>query len=129
MKYEDLVVLIPSHSLEDFPQEQPEPHGTGLLNAWQILYHPRLIASARTLPRWHRADGPPELCSNRLFVIPTCCRDRVPASWVDSARREGAVIVADRTERADLLHAALEPLGDGPALNPDLVADFLAFGF
>ena len=47
MTYADLVTLVPSHSLEDFPTELPEKEAASLLNSWVVPWHPRLLASAR----------------------------------------------------------------------------------
>jgi len=59
MFYEDLIVLIPSHSLEDFPAELGEDEAASLLNSFAVAWHPALLADAKLLPRWHRADDPP----------------------------------------------------------------------
>ena len=59
MHYEDLIVLIPSHSLEDFPSEIGEDEAASLLNSFAVPWHPALLADAKVLPRWHRADDPP----------------------------------------------------------------------
>ena len=60
MHYEDLIVLIPSHSLEDFPSELGEEEAASILNSFAVPWHPALLADARVLPRWHRADDPPD---------------------------------------------------------------------
>src|SRR6187399_2206071 len=99
MKYDDLIVLIPSHSLEDFPTDLPEGQAASLLNSFVVPWHPLLLTSARTVPRWHRADAPPEPTSNRLFMLPTKCADTVPSGWAEQARREGGIVVADLTDR------------------------------
>ena len=128
MTYDDLTVLIPSHSLEDFPTELGEKPAEGLLNAFAILWHPVLLATANALPRWQRADEVHDVRPNRLVVLPTTCTDSVPHGWVERARREGSAVVSGLTERREMLAAALEPLGEAPAVDPDLEADFLAFG-
>jgi len=128
MTYNDLLVLIPSHSLEDFPTELGEKPAEGLLNPFAVIWHPALIASAQRLPRWRRADDTPPIEPNTLVLIPTKCSDQVPDSWVERARREGMNVVTGITERQPLIDAVLAPLDAVPALDPELVADFLAFG-
>ena len=59
MVYRDLVVLIPSHGLEDFPTELTEQQAAGLLNAFSVIWHPALLNRCDSLPSWHRADDPP----------------------------------------------------------------------
>jgi alpha-mannosidase len=128
MTYDDLTVLIPSHSLEDFPTDLGEKPAEGLLNAFAILWHPVLLATANVFPRWQRADEVHDVRANRLIVLPTTCTDSVPHGWVDRARREGSTVVSGLTDRREMLTAALQPLGDIPAVEADLEADFLAFG-
>ncbi|HEY2251748.1 MAG TPA: hypothetical protein VGH74_11830, partial [Planctomycetaceae bacterium] len=133
MTYEDLIVLIPCHSLEDFPVELGEDDAASLLNAFAVAWHPALLAQAKLLPRWHRADDPPDSTQKRLIFLPTSCESWVPAGWVDQITSEGCVVVRGVSERSAIQSAALAPLGDSAggavAVDPDLVADFLALGF
>lgn len=126
MVYTDLVVLIPSHSLEDFPSELGEKEAASLLNAFAVIWHPALIAAAGTLPSWHRADEPPPLLENRLLVVPTVCEEWLPGGWADHARLQGATVVDHVSDRPEMVDAVLAGLDDPPALDPELVADFLA---
>src|SRR5437016_1595527 len=75
MFYEDLIVLIPSHSLEDFPAEIGEDDAASLLNSFAVAWHPVLLAGAKVLPRWHRADDPPTQHRSGL----SSCRRRARA--------------------------------------------------
>jgi len=128
MAYEDLIILIPSHSLEDFPTEANDAQAASLLNSFIVPWHPQLIAEAGVVPRWQRADTPPEICSNRLIMVSSKCQDVVPHGWVEQARRDGATVIADGTDRAEMVAAALKPLEVKP-VDPELAADFLALGF
>lgn len=128
MTYDDLTVLVPSHSLEDFPTELAEKPAEGLLNAFAVVWHPALLAAANVVPRWQRADEMHDVRPNRLVVVPTNCADMVPHGWIERARREGSTVVSGVTERAEMLAAALAPLEHVPAVEADLAADFLAFG-
>jgi len=110
MTYEDLIVLIPCHSLEDFPTDLGDEDAESLLNAFAVLWHPRLLAVSGVIPSWHRADEPPELLQNRLILIPTPCTDWIPADWIDLAERSGAVVVSQVNRREDWVRAVLEPL-------------------
>ena len=74
MSYEDIIILIPSHSLEDFPVELGEEDGASLLNSFAVAWHPALLAHAKVLPRWHRADDPPDSSQKRLGIfLPKSC--------------------------------------------------------
>src|SRR5579872_6334030 len=128
MTYEDLIILIPSHSLEDFPAELGEDDAASLLNAFAVAWHPALLATARVLPRWHRADDPPDSAQKRLVLLPTCCESRLPSGWADRASAEGCTLVRGLSERGAMLAAAVAPLPPGPTPDPELAADFMALG-
>ncbi|MCA9029149.1 MAG: hypothetical protein KDA86_28515, partial [Planctomycetaceae bacterium] len=66
MRYESLTVLIPSHSVEDLPLDLPEAQAESLLNAFSVIWHPKLLDSAGVMPQWERADDPPESHKDRL---------------------------------------------------------------
>src|SRR5579872_816621 len=129
MTYEDLIVLIPCHSLEDFPAELGEDDAASLLNAFAVAWHPALLAQAKLLPRWHRADDPPDASQKRLIFLPTSCESWVPAGWAERVASAGCVVVRGISERSGMQTAALAPLEDLSAVDPDLAADFLALGF
>lgn len=128
MKYNDLIVLIPCHSLEDFPTDLGEEAAASLLNAFTILWHPSLIASTGAYPRWERSDDTLTVQPDRLVVVPTPCKEWVPSTWVERARREGCIVINDEHDREKMLHQALEPLQLEHAVDSELVADFLALG-
>ena len=81
MRYRELVILLPCHSLEDFPLHHTGDDADGLLACWSALWHPALLASAGALPRWFRADSPPADLNEapaRYPRHPTCRADIVP---------------------------------------------------
>lgn len=129
MSFTDIVILIPSHSLEDFPTEHTDQPAASLLNAFSVAWHPALIASAGTLPRWRRADEPSAVHSGQILFVPTVCDDWLPHGWVEDARRAGATVIAQVSERAELEAMVQAALGDQPRVDPEWVADFYAFGF
>ncbi len=126
MKYDDLTVLIPSHSLEDFPQDLNEQHATSLLNAFSVLWHPVFLAGD-VFPHWERSDSGTEVRPGRLVIVPTCC-DHIPSGWLERSRREGMTVITDISDREEMLAAALKPLGELPEVDPELAKDFLALG-
>src|SRR5262249_31019329 len=129
MHYEDLIVLIPSHSLEDFRSELGEDEAASLLNSFAVPWHPALLADAKVLPRWHRADDPPDSSQKRLVLFPKSCESWVPPGWAERVAGEGCTVVRGLAERAAMLAAALAPWGGEVADPFDLAGDFLALGF
>ncbi len=129
MKFTELTVLLPCHSLEDFPVYHEGSQADELLAAWCVLWHPALVASAAAVPGWQRVDMLPETLSGRLIAIPPFCLDRLPAGWLARAKNEGAWLVHEQSRDAAVT-AALAGLDGGSAgVDAQLAADFLALGF
>lgn len=151
----DIQILIPCHSLEDFPTDQTDEPAASLLNAFAVAFHPALLAWSGEIPRWRRADDPPLPRRGQLVIIPMVCDGWLPHGWADDARKAGSIVVSGLFERQKMIDAALAALipepaesdvapvdsegafvdtevpADGEAysdLDPDLTADFLALG-
>ncbi len=129
MSFEELLVLIPSHSLEDFPQEQGEEEAASLLNAFAVLWHPQLLATSKVLPSWSRADSPPETAKKRLVIVPKMCESWIPAGWADRLVMDGSVVLRNLSDREAMLREALAVLTPVESLSAELAADFMALGF
>lgn len=134
MTYNDIVILIPCHSLEDFPTELDEKDAESLLNAFAVAWHPELLASSRVIPSWHRSDEPPQFLADRLLLIPKTSEDWLPYGWIEEAESNGATVVSGKIQRDEMAEAALQPLHSETedsaevVLSDDLVADFYALG-
>ena len=128
MNYRDVVILLPGHGLEDLPTDLPDEKATGVLNALAVAWHPRLLNANKSLPHEHRADDPPASVAELLVIIPSASEEALPASWADHARSDGAVVVVGQSDREALTQAVLAPLGEPPALDRELVADFFSLG-
>jgi alpha-mannosidase len=129
MRFTELTVLLPCHSLEDFPVYHEGAAADELLGAWCAPWHPALLASAGAVPNWQRIDVPPETLAGRLVVAPPFCLDRLPAGFVARAKSEGACVVHEANRDAAVA-AALAALDGGDAgVDAALAADFLALGF
>ena len=130
MRYQELLVLLPCHSLEDFPLHHDGKDAESLLSAWTALWHPALIASAQGIPRWCRVDDPPEALANRLVTVPTVSEPELPAGFATRADNEGGILVRHKHLRDEMVAEALAHLDGGPtAMDEHLAADFLALGF
>lgn len=129
MSIEELIVLLPCHSLEDFPVHHEGDEADGLLAAWSGLWHPALIAAVDKVPQWFRADAPPENPRNRLIVIPQVSDGLLLPGWPTRAKTEGAKLIRKIKTRPELVAAALAafdpPLAKG---DDDLAAEFHALG-
>ena len=129
MSYQQLIILLPCHSLEDFPVHHEGDDAAGLLAGWSTLWHPQLIASAQAILEWQRMDDPPQELEGRLIVIPPVSEQDLSTGFIDRARDSGAVVVQGTVDRPEMIATALEKLDPLPGLDEELVADFLALGY
>jgi len=130
MKYTELNILLPCHSLEDFPVHHEGDDAEGLLANWTAIWHPALIASCGKPPAWERIDDPPEDLSGRLLLSPSVSSGELPTGFAQRAESHGAVLIRNKMDRQEIIAAALEPLEGGDAgIDADLAADFLALGY
>ena len=60
MKFQDLIVLLPCQSLEDFSLDRQADDAEEILSAYSALWHPALLASAQDVPKWVAAEDPPQ---------------------------------------------------------------------
>ncbi len=129
MKYQELIVLLPCHSLEDFPTHHEGEEAQGLLAAWSSLWHPALIAAAGA-PSWARIDDPPTELDNRLLVAPAVSSQELPTGFAQRAKEEGAVLIRRKTDRDEIVQLALEQLDGGDqGVDSELADEFLALGY
>ncbi len=130
MKPTELAVLLPCHSLEDFPLHYVREQAEGLLAAWTALWHPALIAAADRVPTWYRADDPPSGVAGKLLVIPAVSDPLLLGGWAARTSDEGACVVRRMTRPAQIFEAAVAGFSDElAACEPELVAEFHALGY
>lgn len=129
MTVSELIVLLPCHSLEDFPQYHEGDEAAELLTSWTALWRPELIAAAGKMPRWSRADFPPDNAPGNVYLIPPLSDRLIAVGWKGRAQEEGAVVVA---AQADCRATAAELLARteiSPVVADELADDFFAFGY
>ncbi len=130
MIYQQLIVLLPCHSLEDFPTHHEGNDAAGLLAAWTALWHPALIADAGKMPSWYRADSPPEDVAKKLIVVPGLSQSQLPTGYLQRAESEAACLITAQLDRSRIVESALKRLETPvPPAAQDLIADFLALGY
>jgi len=130
MNYQQLIVLLPCHSLEDFPTHHEGDDAAGLLAAWTALWHPALIANAGKMPSWHRADAPPENVTNRLIVVPDISQPQLPTGFLQRAELEAACLIHTELDRERIIEIALARLETAISSTVESwAADFLALGY
>ncbi|MGD9722215.1 MAG: hypothetical protein AB7O59_11770 [Pirellulales bacterium] len=127
MKLSELSVLLPCHSLEDFPTYYEGPEADQLLAAWCSLWHPALLAAAGALPVFQRVDIPPEALADRLLSIPPFCLERLPAGYLARAESEAAGVI--RAASRDEGVAAAAGIVPDATVAAELAADFISLGF
>lgn len=128
MTYQELIILLPCHSLEDFPTYHEGDDAQGLLAAWSAMWQPELLANSGQAPTWKRIEDVPAEVKDRLIVVPSMCASRLPTGFAQRVKEEGGCLVKKTLSRAEVVAAALEPIG-GAKVDAELSADFLALGY
>ncbi|MEO8495771.1 MAG: hypothetical protein ABI614_11915, partial [Planctomycetota bacterium] len=130
MKLQELIILLPCHSLEDFPQHHQGDEAAGLLANWTALWHPALIAGTGAAPKWHRIDDPPKELSNRLLLVPSVSADQLPTGFAERAKESGACLVRRLHDRQEIIRQVFEQADElATDIDESLVNDFLALGY
>lgn len=84
-----LRLLLPCHSLEDFPTFHEGEEAENLLVAWTAPWHPVLLHRLAKLPEWGRVEDSPESCSGYLFLLPRVSLARVPSGFRQRCQDQG----------------------------------------
>lgn len=157
-KYSKLLVVLPCHSLEDFPIHHRGDEAADLLASWTALWHPALIANCAAKPDWHQADNPecnyeidptddqaesipqpsPLASQNVLLaLIPAIAQPTIDSELLTNLNAINSVVIESdltsprsRQEIVDIALAA-NPNAAQLATNVDLeiVEDFHALGY
>ena len=127
--FQELIVLLPCHALEDFPTYLEETDADGLLSACTALWHPALLHSTRKLPTWCRADVPPLELTERLLIVPPVTEGWLACDFTERAKNERAVVIRGLHSRTEIAAEALLSLVDPAVFDAEMVADFFALGF
>ncbi|MGE3776666.1 MAG: hypothetical protein AB7F89_05745, partial [Pirellulaceae bacterium] len=130
MNYRELGVILPCHSLEDFPLYHTGEDAASLLACWTAIWHPALIAGTQSTPKWHRADLTPEDLAGRLLLIPSISVAQLPPGFLQQVQDAGGWAIRGDGNRESLILQLLAGAGvDLPQFDAEYVADFLALGY
>ncbi|QDS87456.1 hypothetical protein EC9_16340 [Rosistilla ulvae] len=123
----DAFVLLPCHSLEDFPTQLTGDDANGLLVGWSVLWHPAIIALTGKMPAWHRADTPPEDLSGAIVIVPSASESDLPTGTKDraGAAKDCLLLSVAGHSRSEIADRLL----DQPLPQTDRVADFYALAY
>ncbi len=131
MAYQQLITLLPCHSLDDFPFHLEGESADDILAGYCALWHPTLIHAARTVPTWRRSELGEEVnWEGSLVTLPQICRNDMPGYFVDELRGAGAKVI-DCGEAGDeraLIDRALQATDNSVEVAAEQVEDFLALG-
>ncbi|MBI1248049.1 hypothetical protein GC197_09435 [bacterium] len=126
---QEIAILLPCHSFEDFPTYHSGEDAQSLLASWTAMWHPLLIASAGKKPQWHRNDSPPENLEQLALVIPTICTADLPSGFSQRAKQSGAVLVKGLSDRQEIVSRLLAEIPPANELAAKLAPDFFALGY
>lgn len=151
-----LVIILPCHSLEDFPTHYRGDDAADLLTCWTSLWHPALIATTESIPQWMSADyGDPVWQSHHddwdhpeesaigdddtdtadsfpLVVLPQVSESICPSDLLMQAENDG-VVVSQPQHRLHVAQQAAESCVSTAKLleqtSQEAQLDFYALGY
>ncbi len=126
---EKLTPILPCTSRDSASEPRSAAQADELLSAWTALWHPALIAAAGVMPKWISAGEAPDDPAGHLLLIPPMAEPLLPQDWLSHAELLGAKLIRGKRSRPEMIAAALGSLETTPAVDPELVADFLALGY
>lgn len=126
---QEIAILLPCHSFEDFPTYHTGDEAQSLLANWTAMWHPAFLASAGKNPQWHRVDSPPENLEGLALLIPSICKADLPAGFSQRAKESGAILVKGLTDRQEIAGRLLDRIGEVHEVATKLASDFYALGY
>ncbi len=126
---QEIAILLPCHSFEDFPTYHTGDEAQSLLANWTAMWHPAFLAAAGKNPQWHRVDSPPENLDGLALLIPSICKSELPAGFSQRAKESGAALVKGLTDRQEIVTKLLDRLGEVHEVARQLAPDFYALGY
>ena len=142
MTFDELIVLLPCQSLDDFPTNLKGEDAEGVLAGWSALWHPALLAAVGKMPTWRAAEFSSDSLTGKLIVVPPVVEKTFAGDMETRAKNEGARLIHGLHRREEIVSALLaalrfasEPADAAPPdirpptsdLRP-LASDFLALG-
>ncbi len=149
-KYSKLLIVLPCHSLEDFPIHHRGDEAANLLANWTALWHPALIASCEHIPGWQKADSPDVVLDDPveqgepgtadssttgicLALIPTIAASVLNPELLHNLENHNAVIISDHLSRDQIVRFAIDANEFAKTLtaklDAELAQDFHALGY
>ena len=135
MELKQLLLLLPCHSLEDFPTHFRDQDALDLLLAWTTLWHPGLLVASGKMPSWNRCEQPPDDCDGHAILIPQVSRNRLPSGFLARCEEQGGYCLessGDRDRDAATLLEQFQAGTDGAAKvnwEAEVVQDFYALSY
>jgi alpha-mannosidase len=130
-------LLLPGHSLEDFPTHGTPAEAEDLLACWTACWHPAILVAQNAPSRWLRAGLDVPESSNSILLVP-----QIAARYIDESLRSACfannttLIQADsdsRSLRDNLINQALAHWPSAKviaqAIDDDLIRDFFALAY
>jgi alpha-mannosidase len=135
--YSQINVLVPCHSLEDFPTHHLGKNAENLLACWTAAWHPALLTVTAQKPNLMRVGTDEVEHSHQLLIVPNIAIELLDNSFLDTARTQQATIIGGDSSvfltRNDIVSSALRQCATAAEandkINPAFVPDFFALGY
>lgn len=128
-KFDQVVVVLPCHALEDFPIHETGDKAESLLASWTAAWHPGLLAHTKNIPNWTSEDFINIDLDHSLIFVPISCGEKLADDFDKAVSDKGSVIVPRAIKRDSILcDPTVASLLD-QSFDPNFVNDFFALGY
>gem|GEM_PF-1052638 len=132
MEFKQLLLLLPCHSLEDFPTHHQGDDAENLLMTWTCAWHPALLVQAGKMPTWNRVEEPPADCNGCVILIPKVSKNRLPSGFLGRCVDQGGFslsVSGDRAADVQEIAAAIGCQAAISAISQDTTDQFYALSY
>lgn len=131
-----ILLVLPCHSLDDFPTHLTGEAAGGLLASWTAPWHPVWIAANGEAPSWIPVDDADvERLKGSIILTPLAVESHLPEDFQETVRSASADRLGHFEDRpalaaalCDLQRSSLQGVKED-AVDDDLVADFYSLGY
>lgn len=124
-------LLLPCHSLEDFPTYLTGEDAAQMLTAWTVLWHPSVLLRSEGLPTWLPDDQAPPTIDGFRFLLPNFSTRQIDSYLKTAMEEDGAEFFKVPTDRNLACQVLFKTLGiqDDPVPPDSTAAEFYALSY
>jgi alpha-mannosidase len=126
------IVVVPCHTLEDFPTHFRGNDAKNLLACWTSVWHPSLISCTKQAPSWVSSHDPRIDVENAIVVVPITASNAIVPEFKKTLEQKNCVLIDGDLDRNQIIVRMFEVhqrLSLATPVDDEFVQDFFALGY